>query len=227
METLSVPAMEPLGRALLEHLETGTPVDVRVRRDDGQEYRLSTRDFFEVPGDLAHLAASARSRVRGRVLDVGAGAGRSALELQADGLEVWALDACPLCVEVMRRRGVERAIRADVFDFEEGPFDTIVLLMDTVGLAGSPDGLRRLLGHLRRRLAPGGRIVLDGSALEAAESGAVQLQLRHRHWVGAVVPWLYLGPDDLVEQAAGVGLRADIVETLPEAHHWLAVLEVA
>jgi hypothetical protein len=42
-----------------------------------------------------------------------------------------------------------------------------------------------------------------------------------------VVPWLYLGPDDLVEQATGAGLRADIVETLPEADHWLAVLEVA
>ncbi|MGH0036403.1 MAG: class I SAM-dependent methyltransferase [Myxococcota bacterium] len=222
--TTQVPAMEPLGVALLDHLETGEPVEIAVVRDDGVEYALDTRELFEVPGELAGLASRARSLARGRVLDVGAAAGRAALELQADGLEVWALDVCPQCVEVMRRRGVERAICGDVADLDLADFDSILVLMDTIGLAGSRRGLVSLLSGLGERLAPGGHIVLDASALEEGGTSSVQLQLRYRERLGAVAPWLYLDAASLEACAQAAGLRAEVVARTRAPDHFLARL---
>lgn len=48
--------------------------------------------------------------VGGRVLNVGAGAGRFLLALQSRGHEPMALDVSPGAVEVCRRRGVRRTI---------------------------------------------------------------------------------------------------------------------
>lgn len=85
--------------------------------------------------------------VRGRVLDVGCGAGRVALHLQQRGQEVVAIDVSPLAVEISRRRGVRDARVISVTEIDErvGPIDTIVMMGNNFGLFGSPRRARRLL----------------------------------------------------------------------------------
>ncbi|XKK38796.1 methyltransferase domain-containing protein [Nocardiopsis sp. ARC36] len=71
----------------------------------------------------------------GRVLDVGVGAGRHALALQASGKDVVGLDPSPGAVEVARQRGVDArlgSIAAPPADI--GRFDALLLLGNNLGL---------------------------------------------------------------------------------------------
>lgn len=166
-----VPAHVPLAHALAEHARSGRPQRVRVVRSGDVRYRMDTAPFFELEGEQRPIDAALLAACEGRVLDVGAGAGRHALALQERGLSVRAIDVSPTCVELMRSRGVRDARVADVASLleeavESDRFDTIVFGMQSIGIVGRVEGLEALLaavGRARGALAPGGRILLDSS----------------------------------------------------------------
>ena len=102
------------------------------------------------------------AEVRGRVLDVGAGAGRAALHLQDLDHDVTALDVSPRAVEVCRRRGISRTFLGSVGDLEAetpGGFDTFLFFGQNLGLLGSPEAVPDWMGRLRRLGRPGARLV--------------------------------------------------------------------
>jgi SAM-dependent methyltransferase len=101
--------------------------------------------------------------VRGRVLDIGAGAGRHSLEAQRRGLDVVAIDISPGAVEVCRVRGVRDARLLPLAEVDDrlGTFDTVLLLCGNLGLAGSAEETTALLQRLHEVTAPDGRIVFD------------------------------------------------------------------
>ena len=118
------------GAMLLAGL-SGSPVAEIVEREDGfiDASKFGTAlylaPFRRWP---AHHRAGMRF-ARGRVLDVGSGAGRVAMHLQGRGQEVVAIDNSPGAVEVCRRRGVRDARLLSIDDVDEslGIFDTIVM----------------------------------------------------------------------------------------------------
>ena len=63
----------------------------------------------------------------------------------------------------MRRRGVKKVINADVFQFEIEQFDTIIMMMNGIGLCGDIEGLKHFLEYLKKLLAPGGQVIFDSS----------------------------------------------------------------
>ena len=188
---------EPLAAALLDHYRTGRPRKVAATRADGVAFEIETGEYFTLDGVLAELDGLALERCRGRVLDVGAGAGRHALALQARGLEVVAIDVSPIAVSLCRARGVRDARVFDVMrlDSEEtlGRFDTIFFGMQTIGVAGGVETLGRLLGRLACVLAAGGELIVDSSALREAWEGddsdatpgrgEIVLSTRYRGWL--------------------------------------------
>jgi SAM-dependent methyltransferase len=101
--------------------------------------------------------------VRGRVLDVGAGAGRVALHLQERGRDVVAIDISPLAVEVCRRRGVHdaRVCAFEDVDATLGTFDTLVMFGNNFGLFGGAAKAGRMLRRLHRLTSPHARIVAE------------------------------------------------------------------
>lgn len=194
-----VPPAEPLAEALLDHHRDGRPRRVEALRADGVEFEIETGEYFTLEGELAVLDRLALAAARGRVLDVGAGAGRHALALQARGLEVVAIDVSPTCVALCRERGVRDARVYDVMTLPRTPddegegirsdegsdassvtvarrlgrFDTIFFGMQTIGVAGGVVPLRELLVRLREHLRPGGVVLADSSELREAWDGEV------------------------------------------------------
>ena len=65
--------------------------------------------YFSEFEDWAPHQKRAMNFVKGKVLDVGCGAGRHSLYLQGKGFDVIGIDASPLAIKICRLRGVKKA----------------------------------------------------------------------------------------------------------------------
>jgi SAM-dependent methyltransferase len=132
-----------------------------VERDDGCVFTAEP-DYYLAPfRSWWSQERRAMRFVRGRVLDLGCGAGRVGLHLQSRGHEVVGIDVSPLAVEIARQRGLAD-VRLGTLDSAvnvDERFDTILLLGNNLGvLAGEQQG-RRLLRKLARTATDRGRIL--------------------------------------------------------------------
>ena len=83
-----------------------------VERDDGYISHSDTglmEASFSKYRNWHPVEKMAMRYARGRVLDIGSGAGRHSLYLQGKGLEVLAIDNSPLAIEVCKSRGLRNA----------------------------------------------------------------------------------------------------------------------
>jgi SAM-dependent methyltransferase len=216
----------PHGAALRDFLAGCLDAEVIVRGEDGEEERTPARVFFRSPEELAALDEAALALCRGRVLDVGAGAGCHSLPLQTRGLAVTALDVAPEAVEVMRRRGVLDARCGDVFTFTGEPFDTLLILMNGIGLVGTLAGLDRFLRDVPRLLASGGQILLDSfdpgppdAEAPGKYAGEMRFQLEYRGVCGALYAFVFLDFETLRRHAEMAGWRCESIWQEDEGHY--------
>jgi SAM-dependent methyltransferase len=97
----------------------------------------------------------------GRLLDLGCGTGRVALDLAALGHDVTGLDSDAELVAELRRRARERGLRvdgvcADARSFSlPGRFALVIAPMQVVQLLGGSSGRRAALERIRDQLGPG------------------------------------------------------------------------
>lgn len=151
---------------MLEYHRGATTAEFTVHSDLWADEITAVEEFYRPDHiDLPEFEIRALTLCDGRVLDVGAGAGRHALELQRLGLPVTTLDLLPEAVQVMKERGVRDARCGGLEAVENEKFDTIVLLMHGIGVVGSLSGLAGFLDTARDLLNPDGQIVCDSADL--------------------------------------------------------------
>lgn len=139
------------------------------------------REFDEMP----EHEQKALLQARGDILDIGACAGSHSLYMQNMGYNVTALDISRGCCEVMEKRGLKNVVCTDVFSYSDKKFDTILLLMNGIGIAGNLPNLPKLLVHLKTLLKPGGKIIFDSSDLQYLyldDDGAYSIPLTDRYY---------------------------------------------
>jgi SAM-dependent methyltransferase len=226
----------PHGKALLDFHNGETSAEILVHGDDGETEVVPIRVFFRGPSEFSALEEAALDLCRGRVLDAGAGAGCHTLVLQEQECSVCAIDIAPEAVEVMRKRGVKDARCADVFHFQGGPFDTLLLMMNGIGVVEDLAGLDRFLADADRLVAPGGQILLDSydpdwtddpddvAASQARVSagrysGEMRFRLEYQGKKGPTLGWLFLGAALLAERAMKAGWHCDVVWREEEGHY--------
>ena len=158
---MNLASIAPYCQALYDFYNGDTAAKIIIHREDGLKEDHPISNYFLQPSNLSELDRTAIGLCRGSVLDVGAGAGRHSLALQTLGFKVCAIDISPEAVDIMIKRGVKDARCADIFNFNEKPFDTLLMLMHGVGIAENLSGLDRLLKHARRLVKPEGRIFMD------------------------------------------------------------------
>lgn len=218
----------PHGRALRDFFAGDRNASIVVHSSLGEHEELPVAVFFRAPEDFFPFERAALPLCRGRVLDIGAGTGVHTLYLQEQGFEVCAIDVIPEAVEIMRAAGVRDARLADVWAFEDEPFDTILMMMNGIGILGTLEGLDRFLRQVGRLLKPDGQIVLDsgpahvvgepddaavevGISGDAAYHGEAWITLEYRGQRGPPFRELYADSETLIRHAAAAGFQCDLV----------------
>ena len=225
--TLS-PNNDPMGAAIRDYQNNGKASRLRVLSSMFDEDEMPVAHLFRTFNQMPRLEQKALSMAKGRVLDIGAGAGCHALALQERGLEVKAIDISPLSCEVMKERGVKDAECVNLFNPQlQGKYDTLLLLMNGTGIAGKLNRLSMLLNRLKELLAEGGQILIDSSDLKyiyenedgsmdidlnAPYYGEVDYQMQYKNVKGEPFDWLYTDPMLLTSISKQCGLNCEIVE---------------
>ena len=237
---------DPMGAAILDFQQHGKAARLRVLSSMFEEDEMPVKHLFRSTREMPMLEQKALQLAKGRVLDIGAGAGCHALALQEKGLAVKAIDISPLSCEAMKLRGVKDAECINLFDPHlssgnhsgenqeqfEGGFDTILLLMNGTGIAGKIENLPALFQRLKALLNPGGQILIDSSDLKyiyenedgsfdinlnGAYYGEVDYQMIYKNVKGDRFDWLYVDFPLLKSIAETCGLHGELVE---EGEHY-------
>lgn len=209
-----------LGQAIYDYHTQQTPGQLWIHNTYGPKEAMPIEAYFREEDDMPDLEWLAMNECRGRVLDVGAGAGSHALQLQERGFEVTAIDISPLAVKVIQERGIKTASVQDIFSYEGEQFDTILLLMNGIGLAGNIDNLNKLLANFKSLLAKGGQLLFDSSDIAYLYEGSLpadryygEITYRYEYkdqktdWFN----WLYIDEHKLAEVAGKAGWNAEVL----------------
>lgn len=233
------------GRALLDWARGGTDPET-IERHDGTTDAGGGHEFYLAPfGRWPSAERQAMGEVRGRVLDVGCGAGRVTLHLEGRGIDVVGMDQSRLAIRAARLRGVRqtRCASLDTLLPLIGSFDTIVLFGNNFGMFGTRERLRRDLTRWAAATPPGARILAESTnpycggapAMDRAYyhrnksagrlPGSVTLRTRYRGDVGDWYRWLFVSRTEMRTLLRGTGWRiARILGDAP-SEPFVAVLE--
>ena len=228
METRSK-LTDAFGQELLDYYRGKETVEI-IERDDGyidggafglKSYFSDYKDWFPVVEKRAIKFA------RGRVLDVGCGAGRHALYLQKKGFKVLGIDNSPLAVRVSKLRGVKKE---RVLPFEKvatlapTKFGTILMLGHNFGLFGSLKKAKRLLKILRRLSTPEAVIIATirdpykttsqthknyhkWNRRRGRMGGQIRMRVRHGKLASPWFDYLFVSQEELKQLIAGTGWK--------------------
>jgi SAM-dependent methyltransferase len=232
------------GRLILDHLEGKGVVEV-VERDDGfiNASSLGPETYFASVRRWPKVERAAMLLGRGRVLDIGCGAGRVALELQDRGHEVVGIDVSPLALEVARRRGAKdvRELPVTRVGPSLGRFDTFVMFGVNFGLMGSRRRAPWLLRRFRSIANEGARILAESvnpyttdnpnhlvyherNRRRGRMAGQLRIRIRHGHYKTPWFDYLLASPEEMAELADGTGW--ELARVIDEGEHaYVGVLE--
>jgi len=231
---------DPIGSALLDYYKTGEDTPITVKLNIADDDTLPPSYFFRSYDECPELEQLALQQARGKVLDVGAGAGSHSLYLQQKGLDVTPIDVSPHSVDVMRKRGLKNALLTNFFDLPASSFDTLLLLMNGIGLVQKLDGFEAFFSKARTLLAPEGQILLDSSDLiymfeeddgsylidlSDKYHGEVEFNLSYKDSKGEAFNWLYVSEELLQDAAEANGFDCEIIKQGPH-YDYLAKLTV-
>jgi len=223
------------GEALLDYLHDRYVPPLLLNTSYGVQENMPAEVFFRNINDFNELETYALSLARGKVLDAGAGAGAFSLALQERGLAVTALEISEQACEVMRKRGVDDVRNGSLENFTGETYDTILFMMNGLGLFGTLDGLRSGLKQVSGLLKPGGMIIADSSDIrylyesalpEDFYFGEINYQYIYHRRPGDWFKWIYIDQKTLKYTAREAGLHCQIVFE-GDKDHYLVVMRVS
>jgi SAM-dependent methyltransferase len=156
---------DAVGRAMYDYFIAGGKnphINEIIEREDGYiETSGGPAAYFSEYRKWPLIEKKGLRYARGRILDVGCGAGRHSLYLQGKGLEVVGIDNSPLVIEVCKQRGLRHVelLPLHKINTKLGVFDTVLMLGNNFGLFGSHDGAKRMLKRISRITSKRGRII--------------------------------------------------------------------
>lgn len=230
------------GKAILDYQTNNDPKDIITETSISEEDEMSVAYLFRSYKEMPKLEQKALQLAKGRVLDVGCGAGSHSLYLQNEQkLDVTAIDISANAVEACRLRGLKNVYQKDILDLEKEKFDTIILLMNGTGIFGKLNKISQYLQQLKSLLNPGGQILIDSSDIiymfdededggkwiptDVDYYGEVTFTVSYKGERDNPFEWLYVDYNTLQNAAHANGLQCELVME-GEHYDYLAKLNV-
>lgn len=225
-----------LGNALIDYQHGKSFEKLLLHTSYVEEEEMPVEEFFRQPDDFPELEHIALALCDGKVLDVGAGAGSHALYLQEQGMDVHALEISPKACTVMQKRGVRHVLQGDFFEYRGDNYDTLLFLMNGIGLAGSLIGLKKLLHHCKSLLNTGGQLLFDSSDIAYLYAdgsvekplgyyGEIGYQYEYKKQKGQPFNWLFIDQETLIQLAHAEGWVVQVLYE-DENNQYLVRMEV-
>lgn len=219
------------GKAILDFQTNNAPEDLTTETTISDEDEMSVAYLFRSYKEMPALEQKALQLAKGKVLDVGCGAGAHSLYLQNEkNLEVHSIDISSNAVAACTLRGLKNVHLQNILEIDSttsaNKYDTIFLLMNGTGIFGTLKNTAQYLQKLKSLLKPDGQILIDSSDIiymfDADEDGAYQIPangyygelqftLRYKGQKEEPFPWLYLDYNTLQNAAFANGLRCELI----------------
>ena len=221
------------------------PVIEVIEREDGLINGAPADHYLDEPERWQPHDHRALRLCRGHVLDVGTGAGRTAVELQRRGMAVTGLDISPGAIQIARRRGLRDTVVTTIDRYAAAAaarYDPFLLLGNNLGLLESADRAPVLLAALARLARPGARIVAQGTDPYGTNDpvhlgyqrrnqergrlgGQLRLRLRYRLLATEWFDYLNCSVEELEALLAGTRWRLHSIDEA-DRPYYLAVMEL-
>lgn len=221
------------------------PVIEVIERDDGLINGAPADHYLGEPSEWQPHDHRALRLCRGHVLDIGCGAGRTAVELQRRGIAVTGLDTSPGAIEIARKRGLRDTVvnTVDGYARASARYDTFLLLGNNLGLFGGRERAPQLLAALASLANPGARIVAQGTdpygttdpvhvayhernRARGRLGGQLRLRLRYRLLATEWFDYLQCTPEEFESLLAGTRWRLTSVDR-EDRPYYLAVVTLS
>ncbi|MCM4151648.1 methyltransferase domain-containing protein [Arenibacter sp. N53] len=220
-------AKDILGNALLDYQSGNYTEDIKTYSSLDEEDIIPVpylfRDFKKMPP----LEQKALKYCKGSVLDIGCGAGSHSLYLQKKGFSVTALDNSPGAIDTCQKRGLEQTVLSGIHDFDLHKYDTLLMLMNGIGIVGKLKNIDSFFTHLKSLLKPKGQILLDSSDIiymydededggywipdDQDYYGEVTFEMEYKGEKSEPLDWLYMDYNTLQRAANANNLACELV----------------
>lgn len=217
--------MDVFGEALKDQFMKPPAETLWVHNSYDEPEEMPVDLYFRNEKDMPELELKALDLCRGKTLDVGAGVGSHALILQKRGLDITGMDISAAAVEIMKQRGLKQAIEGNILQFKipegEEKYDTLLFMMNGIGLTGSLPGLESFLSSAKNLINNDGQLVFDSSDLsylyleipfpENGYFGEVSFRYEYKSTKGNWFKWVYVDQKTLMNIAKAAGWNAEIL----------------
>lgn len=212
--------MDVFGNALADYYRKGATDTLWLHNSYDEPEEMPVEIFFRSLDELPELERLALDLCKGNVLDVGAGVGSHTLLLQERGMDVTAIDISPAAVQIMKQRGVKRAIEQDILTLTT-KYDTLLFLMNGIGLTGTLAGLTSFLAQAKQMINADGQLIFDSSNISYLYEGLskpsnkyfgeISYRYEYKQQKGKWFDWLYVDQQTLTEISQQQGWYCEII----------------
>lgn len=214
------------GKAILDFQTNNSPENLITETNISEADEMSVDYLFRSFNEMPKLEKKALQLCKGKVLDVGCGAGSHSLYLEKKGFQVTAIDISENAIKACKLRSLNDVRVQNILDLENESFDTILLLMNGTGIFRTLLETSNYLQKLKSLLNPNGQILIDssdiiymfdkeadGSYLVPADGyyGELTFTISYKGETEVSFPWLYLDFNTLQNAAQANGLQCELI----------------
>ncbi len=216
---------DPLGAMMLDYLEGNKTASAHVESTTLEMWQMTATTMFRTFSSMNRIEKKALSLCKDKILDIGAGSGCHSRYLQKKHPNVQAIDISPGCVEAMKRSNVSQVMHTNLFSLKGQQYDTLLMLMNGIGICGDIDGLHLFFQFIKTILKPGGQVLADSTDLAVLYPantppekmdeyyGQTQFIMTYKDIQSDPFDWLYIDFDTLKYYANFHGFSCEKIIT--------------